>query len=269
MTDESRKPHSADELSSAVADDFEASAHEEDAYEEDDLEDDDFDDEELEEEELEEEELEEEGDFDEDEDYLEEGDDDYRDDDGEEWEMSPGELPSTGLLSFYDRLRAAVLASVDRRGGKMGAAVVRALLLAPDLFMLLARLTLDKGVPSSSRALVGGALAYFILPLDLLPEALVGVGGYVDDVVLAAAVLSHVFSDELEPYVRRHWSGPEDLRVVLRDIAGAGRSLLGENLYERLKALLAKRGVDVEAEERGGGSTELADFDDESGRADA
>lgn len=247
MTDDARKPHSADELSSAVVDDFEASGSRED----DDFEDDDFDDESFEEE----------GDFDEEEDYVEEGEEDeeaFGEDDG--WEAGSDALPSTGLLSFYDRLREAVLATVDRRGGRMGAAVVRALLLAPDLFMLLARLTLDKGVPSSSRALVGGALAYFILPLDLLPEALVGVGGYVDDVVLAAAVLSHVFSDELEPYVRRHWSGPEDLRVVLRDIAGAGRSLLGENLYDRLKALLAKRGVDVEAEEARSGAS--ADLDD-------
>lgn len=217
MTDDSRDPHSTDELSDAVVDDLEN--------------DEDYEDEQLEEE----------GDFDEDEDYAEE--------EAEEDAEAGDALPSTGLLSFYDRLRRAVLTSVDRRGGKMGAAVVRALLLAPDLFMLLARLSLDRNVPSSSRALVGGALAYFILPLDLLPEALVGVGGYVDDVVLAAAVLSHVFSTELEPYVRRHWSGPEDLRVVLRDIAGAGRSLLGENLYSRLKELLAKRGVDVDAEE--------------------
>ena len=226
MTDDSRHPHSADELSDAAVDDFEN-----DDYEE-------------------------EGDFDEAEDYAEEEAEEEAEEGREESGGEPGDaLPSTGLLSFYDRLRRAVLTSVDRRGGKMGAAMVRALLLAPDLFMLLARLSLDRNVPSSSRALVGGALAYFILPLDLLPEALVGVGGYVDDVVLAAAVLSHVFSTELEPYVRRHWSGPEDLRVVLRDIAGAGRSLLGENLYDRLKAVLARRGVDVEAEEPGAGES--------------
>lgn len=240
MTDDSRDPHSADELSGAVVDDFESSDYDED----DDFEDDDF---------------EEEGDFDEDEDYAE-----------EEGEEDVGDtLPSTGLLSFYDRLREAVLTSVDRKGGKMGAAVVRALLLAPDLFMLLARLALDRNVPSSSRTLVGGALAYFILPFDLLPEALVGVGGYVDDVVLAAAVLSHVFSTELEPYVRRHWSGPEDLRVVLRDIAGAGRSLLGENLYSRLKVLLAKRGVDVEAEEAGAEGSDGSELEDDTGWAGA
>ena len=78
--------------------------------------------------------------------------------------------------------------------------------------MLLVRLSLDKNVPTQARMLIGGALAYFVLPFDLLPEAIVGVGGYVDDLVLATAVLSQAFGGELEPYARKHWSGSEDLR---------------------------------------------------------
>lgn len=186
-----------------------------------------------------------------------EGHESYEDDDGDS-----DDLPSTGLLSFYDRLRERILTSVDRRGGKLGAGAVKVLLLAPDLFMLLARLTLDKNVPASTRALVGGALAYFILPTDLLPEALLGVGGYTDDVVLAAAVLSQVFTEDLEPFLRKHWSGPQELRVVLQDVSGVGRSLLGENLYLRLKGLLARRGVEVvEASRSERGRDE--DFEDE------
>jgi len=194
-----------------------------------------------------------------------EGYESYEDDWGD-----ADDLPSTGLLSFYDRLRERILAAVDRKGGKLGAGVVKVLLLAPDLFMLLARLALDKNVPSSTRALVGGALAYFILPVDLLPEALLGVGGYTDDVVLAAAVLSQVFTEDLEPFLRRHWSGPQELRVVLQDVSGVGRSLLGENLYLRLEGLLARRGVEVVEEsgserfrDEGFESGELEDGDDE------
>lgn len=173
-------------------------------------------------------------------------DEDFDDDDGY---VMRGDPPSSGLLSFYDRLRERVLATVERKGGKLGTGMVQVLLVAPDLFMLLARLALDPNVPGKSRSLVGGALAYFVIPVDLLPEALLGVGGYTDDVVLAATVLSHVFSNDLAPHVQRHWSGSRELSAVLQDIAGVGRSLLGENLYDRLKALLARRGVDVDAEE--------------------
>lgn len=153
------------------------------------------------------------------------------------------QLASTGLLSFYDRLRERILARLERRGGRMADATVRALLLVPDVFILLVRLSLDKGVPKEARMMIGGALAYFILPMDLLPEAIVGAGGYIDDLVLATAVLAQAFSGHLEPYARKHWSGSEDLRVVIQDISYAAENLLGAKLYGRVERLLAKRGI--------------------------
>lgn len=170
--------------------------------------------------------------------------------DAEEAFKSGTELPSNGLLSFYDRLRERILHAIERREGKRGAKLtegaVRALLLVPDVFILLARLALDKNVPGSTRALIGGALAYFILPVDLLPEALLGGVGFMDDLVLASAVLAQAFGGDLEPYARKHWSGSEDLRVVLQDITEAAQSLLGQNLYDKLRRLLSRRGIDVE-----------------------
>jgi uncharacterized membrane protein YkvA (DUF1232 family) len=154
--------------------------------------------------------------------------------------------PSKGLLSFYDRMRERVVHTVHRRGGRMPEGAVRALLLVPDVFILLVRLTLDKNVPKPTRAMIGGALAYFVLPFDLFPEGILGGIGYMDDLVLATAVLAQSFSGDLEPYARRHWSGSEDLRVVLRDISETAHALLGENLYQRLKGLLGRRGIEVE-----------------------
>jgi len=157
-----------------------------------------------------------------------------------------GDYPSSGLLSFYDRLRDRIVDAVEERGGKLGPAVVKTLLLAPDVFILMVRLTLDREVPASARAMIGGALAYFILPVDLLPEAVMGAGGYLDDLVLASAVLAQTFSGELEPYARKHWSGREDLRQVLADVADAAQGLLGHDMYARVRKLLGKRGIEVE-----------------------
>ncbi|MEM7481516.1 MAG: DUF1232 domain-containing protein [Acidobacteriota bacterium] len=154
--------------------------------------------------------------------------------------------PSRGLLSFYDRLRGRILKAVERKGGRLGQGAVKALLLVPDVFMLLVRLALDPEVPKSSRALVGGALAYFILPFDLMPEGLIGGAGFLDDLVVAMAVLAQSFGGELEPYARKHWSGSEDLRKVMLDITSTAQNLLGANLYGRLGRVLAKRGVYLE-----------------------
>jgi uncharacterized membrane protein YkvA (DUF1232 family) len=161
--------------------------------------------------------------------------------------FTSGEPPaSTGLLSFYDRLREKTVTAVERRGGKVAPAAAKALLLVPDVFIVLVRILLDPEVPGSARALVGGALAYFVLPLDFMPEALLGPGGFLDDLVLAAAVLAHTFRGELEPYAHKHWSGPDDHREVLADVAQAAHGLLGADLYDRLRRLLARRGIAVE-----------------------
>ena len=162
--------------------------------------------------------------------------------------ISPDDaLPSRGLLSFYDRLREQIVATVERRGGRLSAGTVEALLLVPDVFILLVRLMLDREVPQSKRLLVGGALAYFIVPVDFLPEALLGPTALVDDLILATAVLAQAFGRELEPYAERYWSGSERLRTVIADVLDAAHHLVGHDVYERLRRYLAKQGVDLDA----------------------
>jgi uncharacterized membrane protein YkvA (DUF1232 family) len=151
--------------------------------------------------------------------------------------------PHDDLLRFYDRLRLRVLETVERRGGRLSEDVVIALLLVPDVFILLVRLAFDREVPRRARLLIGGALAYFISPFDLLPEAILGPIGYLDDLVVAVAVLTQVFTGDLEPYARKHWTGRQDLHTVLHDIGSAAGSLLGPALHGRLTRLLARHGI--------------------------
>lgn len=152
-------------------------------------------------------------------------------------------LASTGLLSFYDRLRSRLTSGAESRAGRVGRTSTEVLLLAPDLFILLARLSLDPEVPPSARRFIVGATVYFLTPVDLMPEAFVGPAGYLEDVVLAAALLSVALGPDLEPMAERYWNGSRRLREVLRDVADVAYNVLGENLYLRLRRLLARRGV--------------------------
>ena len=164
-------------------------------------------------------------------------------DPGSETGLETDELASTGLLSFYDRLRSRITLAVGGRSGRLGKGAIEALLLAPDLFILILRLSLDSRVPAQKRKFLVGALAYFVTPIDLFPEGLLGPAGYLEDVVLAAAVLRVSLQSELEPLAEQYWSGSQKLREVLGDLASAAFGLLGPGLYLRLQRLVRRWGV--------------------------
>jgi hypothetical protein len=69
--------------------------------------------------------------------------------------------------------------------------------------------------------------------------------------VLAVAVLAQAFGGDLEPYARKHWSGSEDLRIVVQDVTSTAQTLLGKNVYDRLRRLLSKRGIELADPEEG------------------
>jgi uncharacterized membrane protein YkvA (DUF1232 family) len=48
------------------------------------------------------------------------------------------------------------------------------ILLVPDFFYLLVRLTMDNRIPAIDKAKIAGVIAYFFSPIDFLPEALLG-----------------------------------------------------------------------------------------------
>jgi hypothetical protein len=60
------------------------------------------------------------------------------------------------------------------------------ILLVPDFFYLLVKLTLDGRIAAIDKAKFAGVIAYFFSPIDFLPEALLGPLGYLDDLILVS-----------------------------------------------------------------------------------
>lgn len=100
---------------------------------------------------------------------------------------------------------------------------------APAFYRLLTRLLDDPRLPKKMRPLVLAAIAYFILPVDIIPEELEGPFGYVDDIWLCAWVAKHVAeevgSDEM---LISHWDGEGDLLLLLDEILVKEHSLIGD-----------------------------------------
>jgi uncharacterized membrane protein YkvA (DUF1232 family) len=134
---------------------------------------------------------------------------------------------------FYQALRARIADWLASKG--KGFKHAQLLLLAPDLFHLLTRLVLDRRIPSAEKATLGAALAYFISPIDVLPEALLGPAGYVDDVALAAFVLSRLINAGHGAVAKELWAGDDDLLESIRRILEVADQMVGSGLWERLK----------------------------------
>lgn len=141
---------------------------------------------------------------------------------------------------YYKRVRRQVHEWVEGKGS--GHQYAEYILLAPDLVHLLVRMTLDDRVDMMAKAKLGGALAYFISPIDLIPEALLGPIGYADDVAVACLALHAVLNDEAHREVaREHWQGDADLLVAIQQVLGIAHEMLGKQVWEKVQSKFGGR----------------------------
>ncbi len=137
---------------------------------------------------------------------------------------------------FYKRLRERI-ANWSAREGK-SSSVFNYILLAPDFFHLLCKLMLDPRVPGREKKKVGAAIAYFISPVDLIPEGLVGPAGYVDDVALAAYVLNSILNSVGPEVLEEHWAGESDVLDKIHEVLNVADRLVGSGMWKRIKGLI-------------------------------
>ena len=135
---------------------------------------------------------------------------------------------------FYQAMRGRIKTWLESKGSGFKHAQI--LLLAPDLFHLLTRLMLDQRIPAIEKAKLGAALAYFISPIDLIPEALLGPAGYVDDVALAAYALSRLMNAGHGEVAKELWAGDGELLDVIQQVLEVADEMVGTRLWDRIKS---------------------------------
>jgi uncharacterized membrane protein YkvA (DUF1232 family) len=135
---------------------------------------------------------------------------------------------------FYQNLRSKMKAWIESREGKSHK-WAEYLMFAPDLFHLLCRLSLDKDVPVKEKAKLVGAIAYFLSPIDLIPEAVTGPVGYVDDIAIASYVINSIVTNSDAEVVKKHWAGEKDVLEVIQAILKSADKMVGNRLWKKLK----------------------------------
>mgnify|MGYP006289637113 FL=1 len=143
---------------------------------------------------------------------------------------------------FYRRLRDRVKRWAARRD--IPEKRLEYLLAAPDLFILLSRLVIDGRVPMRTKAKIAAGLAYFLTPLDMIPDFL-GPPGFLDDVVVAAWILNTVVVqlNQLDPAIlEEHWEGERDILDRVTWIVDRAEEVLGSGLSFVIRRLRSGRG---------------------------
>ena len=138
------------------------------------------------------------------------------------------EVPRERGERFYDRLREHIH---FRGAGKLS----DLLLLVPDMFILLWRLVNDDRVSGKNKGLLISGIAYFIAPFDLIPEAIVGPIGYIDDLVLSVFILNKILTDTDPAVLREHWSGDDDVLASIQRVLSAVDTLVDEKVVSKLR----------------------------------
>ena len=137
---------------------------------------------------------------------------------------------------FYQRLRERITNWASREGKE--SSVFKYILIAPDFFHLLCKLMFDSRVPGREKKKVAAAIAYFISPVDLIPEGLVGPAGYIDDVALSAYVLNSILNSVGPEVLEEHWAGDSDLLKTIHEVINTADRLVGSGMWKKIKGLI-------------------------------
>jgi len=140
-------------------------------------------------------------------------------------------------MDFYEKIRENMREWMKTKEGKENK-FGEYLLLAPDLLHLLCKLSLDSDVPAKEKAKLATVIAYFISPVDLVPEAVLGPVGYADDIALAAYVLNSMINNVDPEIVKRNWAGDSDVLDVIQQILKVTDEMVGSGLFAKIKKLV-------------------------------
>jgi len=105
--------------------------------------------------------------------------------------------------------------------------------------MLLARLAVDKRVPVKRKLMMGGVVAYLMLPIDIIPD-FIPLLGHVDDIVLLVMGLNMVLNDTDQKVLEDNWSGDGDILEIMKKITSTAEKFLDKNVLQKIKKWLGK-----------------------------
>lgn len=122
---------------------------------------------------------------------------------------------------------------IAMRQGDLGNRVRKGLQTIPDLGKLFFRLARDPRVPIRNKIIFGAVAAYLVIPFDVIPDWLPGIG-QIDDLVLVALALDAMVNRIPKEILDEHWDGDEEALATIREILSLATMFVPKRLKDRL-----------------------------------
>ena len=134
------------------------------------------------------------------------------------------------------RTEADPVRSAPRTGARR--TVIYYIKQLPSYVRLLGGLITDRRVSTIDKLLVAGAIAYIVMPIDLIPD-FIPFFGEIDDLYILVLALQRLISNAGRTVLLDHWTGePSDLADInLRGALAAAAFFLPKRIRRRLRVI--------------------------------
>ncbi len=126
------------------------------------------------------------------------------------------------MKNFYDKLKNDIKAYEGRHDDFI--------FLTPEWYKLMTNLLDDSRMPYRLKPLVSCAIAYFIIPADVISEEIHGPYGYIDDIYFCAFIANEIKKRTKDPaIIEENWEGEGDILELIEEVLGQEKELIEDN----------------------------------------
>lgn len=126
------------------------------------------------------------------------------------------------MKDFYEKLKA----DIEKYEGRHDDFIY----LTPEWYKLMTNLLDDARLPGRLRPLVSSAIAYFIMPGDVISEELHGPYGYIDDIFFCAFIARKIIDLTGNPeLIAENWDGEGVILGIIDEVLQNEEECIGSN----------------------------------------
>lgn len=153
--------------------------------------------------------------------------------------IQPGAETDNIQEKVAPKLKNKIINWVKDHGAELTEEITDLILILPDLVLLLIKLMKDQRVPAELKLKITLAVAYVISPVDLIPEALGGILGFVDDTLAMAVLITGLVEEIPNEVIRDNWVGRSDILELIIKGKDLLSKMLPANIAEKLISLFS------------------------------